>query len=1336
MIAVLVTALVGPLFIDWTAYRATFERQAEQLIGREVKILGEADMFLLPTPAVTFTDMRIGDAENPLMIVSRFSARVELAPLLKGEVRVIDMTLERPDLRLVLDGDGKLTTFGEDGRSKDGRALDPADVAFEEIEIIDGSVQLSDARSAQVHRLTDVDLSIAARALIGPFKADGSLLAGGSQHKIKIATGKLRGDGGIRVKLQVTPAAHPAELLLDGIVSANGLKPKYAGTFVLERDAPPPDDEAAVKTAVGAARPDPWRVEGSFDIADSALGVDGYELTYGPEDRRFNVSGAGKIDFGADMRFDVSVQAQQIDLDRMLAPKKGASPVDAAATVEALFAGLRRIPEPAIDGKISFDLPGVVVAGGAIQNLRFAAITTSKGWFVSDLKGRLPGRSSIELNGDIGLRQSVAFDGNLTLSVEQPAALAGWWRGGGLLAGATLDPLEVRGRLTIGQTGVSLTEARLRTDLSLGSGNVSWQPARPGRRARFGIELDADRFELEQLGAATRLALAGYRQEGGGVTDVGVQVRVGKLITDDVEASGVELAVGFSGDTLTIDRMILADLAGARIIADGEIKNVLTTPDGDLKLDLTADKLGGIATLIVDLFPNSGLARRLTNASDLLGPAIVSATFTGREAGDASTATLDVSGEVGGSELKVLGTFAGRVDKWQEANVGLDASLKGPNGSRVLAQLGFDVLPIADLPLGRIAVSAKGQPDAGLAVDLDVDVAGTALALEGVAAFPADGAMFYGFEGKVTSADLTPLALVTGRVLPITAGKVAADLSATLDGGASAFTVTELTGSIAGVTVAGSGAVDIGGDTPKAEGALTIDALDLRFLTELAFGADSWASVNGSADRRFWPSAPFGAPLLGFVSADLRITTERLWLTGATALDKAGFRLDLTPNGLALDGVTGRLLGGDATAALQIKRSDEGEAVMSAALRIRDGDLTGIVWRDDDGPRATGRFDFAVDTNSTGRSIAALLSALAGGGTLTVREGTVKGINPGAFPAVVAAVDGGLELENAAVRAAFLQDFSEGQFAFDTMETVLSIASGTIRARNMSLAAEDVRALGSATLDLNDFSFESDWTIGVEPDSGTVAGAEPQVVLRYEGEVADPAMAVDIDPFMSYLTLRAYEQEVDRVEALQAEILERDRLTRELRRLREDRAKREAEERKRRIEEDAARAAAAAAARRDEERRAREALESILPDTPRPAAEPLTNDRPGRSGNLADRIRPILSEPQPSGSLAPLPKPIDVGPAPGGLSGTEALPGFAPRQPTGLQPVERQPLQLLPAEPPAPVAAQARQPRTPAKPRQRYITTTGGRIITMPEYDPDRAQAIETTGDRIIMMPQ
>ena len=45
---------------------------------------------------MSFTDIRVGDADAPDVEMERFRAEVELAPLLKGEVRIIQMAVERP----------------------------------------------------------------------------------------------------------------------------------------------------------------------------------------------------------------------------------------------------------------------------------------------------------------------------------------------------------------------------------------------------------------------------------------------------------------------------------------------------------------------------------------------------------------------------------------------------------------------------------------------------------------------------------------------------------------------------------------------------------------------------------------------------------------------------------------------------------------------------------------------------------------------------------------------------------------------------------------------------------------------------------------------------------------------------------------------------------------------------------------------------------------------------------------------------------------------------------------------------------------------------------------
>jgi len=65
IILALVAALVGPHFVDWTQYRATFEREATRLAGQPVRIGGAIDVRLLPTPSVQLGRVEIGSAAQP-----------------------------------------------------------------------------------------------------------------------------------------------------------------------------------------------------------------------------------------------------------------------------------------------------------------------------------------------------------------------------------------------------------------------------------------------------------------------------------------------------------------------------------------------------------------------------------------------------------------------------------------------------------------------------------------------------------------------------------------------------------------------------------------------------------------------------------------------------------------------------------------------------------------------------------------------------------------------------------------------------------------------------------------------------------------------------------------------------------------------------------------------------------------------------------------------------------------------------------------------------------------------------------------------------------------------
>ena len=59
-IIALVAALVGPYFIDWNQFRPQFEAEATRVLGAPVRVGGELDARLLPTPSLRLRSVVVG----------------------------------------------------------------------------------------------------------------------------------------------------------------------------------------------------------------------------------------------------------------------------------------------------------------------------------------------------------------------------------------------------------------------------------------------------------------------------------------------------------------------------------------------------------------------------------------------------------------------------------------------------------------------------------------------------------------------------------------------------------------------------------------------------------------------------------------------------------------------------------------------------------------------------------------------------------------------------------------------------------------------------------------------------------------------------------------------------------------------------------------------------------------------------------------------------------------------------------------------------------------------------------------------------------------------------
>ncbi|WP_040622577.1 AsmA family protein, partial [Rhodovulum sp. PH10] len=246
LILALLTALVGPFFVDWTSYRDTIEAEAGRMVGTPVVVSGPIGVRLLPTPSVHLSgvSLALGAAQ---MSARALDVTLALGPLLRGETRVETLSVDAPQLRLGLDSRGRLPV------ALPGPARDPERVAIDELTVTDGRVILSDAASGRTLALDKLTFSGDLRSLAGPLRGEGAFVSGGDLYGVRLSADGRDREGGARIRLSLDPLDRPLTIETDGRLRLDGTTPRYDGSLTVTRAA------GAALGEPQAAR-EPWRV--------------------------------------------------------------------------------------------------------------------------------------------------------------------------------------------------------------------------------------------------------------------------------------------------------------------------------------------------------------------------------------------------------------------------------------------------------------------------------------------------------------------------------------------------------------------------------------------------------------------------------------------------------------------------------------------------------------------------------------------------------------------------------------------------------------------------------------------------------------------------------------------------------------------------------------------------------------------------------------------------------------------------------------------------------------------------------------------------------------------
>ncbi|NHK26588.1 AsmA family protein [Parvularcula flava] len=187
IVLIVIGLLVAPMFIPASAYKDRLEREASNMLGREVTIGEVPKAALFPNPAFTVDNLTIANAEGMtdeyFVSVGSADIGVKLFPLFSGNVEIDRFVLTEPEIYLERRADGEVnwalgaedeaTPAEEETTSDDEGPL--KDIRLGDVRIIDGVIVYRDRASDQTFEARDANIEIELASLDEALSADGTM---------------------------------------------------------------------------------------------------------------------------------------------------------------------------------------------------------------------------------------------------------------------------------------------------------------------------------------------------------------------------------------------------------------------------------------------------------------------------------------------------------------------------------------------------------------------------------------------------------------------------------------------------------------------------------------------------------------------------------------------------------------------------------------------------------------------------------------------------------------------------------------------------------------------------------------------------------------------------------------------------------------------------------------------------------------------------------------------------------------------------------------------------------------------------------------------------------
>ena len=1139
LIAVLAVLFAVPALIDWSRYRSTFEEEASRLIGRTVRVGDKVQLRLLPTPYISFDNVRVADAsgrfDTPLVRMESFRLQLAVGSLLSGHIVAQDVELSAPVVRLAIGPDGRGNWAGLWPKSRGADGSEGSGLALGSVHVSRGSIDFVGTAPGQQWRLENVNGDIDAAGPEGPYRFKGQFARDGAVVDLRVTAGHDDATGKLRIKAvaRETDTAS-ADFTFDGILEGLDAKPSMSGMLEAKLPFKPAKDASTDKTPAPRGFDFKAKLIATIDRAK----LDEMEFAVDSAGRPQRLTGNATLGFTGVTPSKVELKSTWLDFDQLAGSDAAVKPKP-LQSLRAVLGLVSGFPGLAGDTGLHLEIEEAQIGGAPASAITLVAQKTPQGLHIERLKAQLPGQSMLELSGDSNDPGLANFDGQVRLWGSNLAAAGNWFE-------PTLQ------MTASGRTNAFLIDAaisadaqrfqadRLRAEISgtTVTGKVRYAAGDP---ASLSVALDSDKLDLagqfeSPINLASLAGLVGTNDETQAAPaeqdrwslrsllagDAHLDLRIGRLITAQGALHDVAAKLDRSNGRLNIPTIDVATDEGFSLHVEGVLQVKEGEGQGQLRLLLAAPTAEAAASAA----RMAGLSDSLTSVHLPLTAVTPLALAGTIELGEKSTTSegIALDGSAAGNHVSLNVRRDGAANDWLSGQIEAALDVANPQSERLIEQLAKAIgstvtrplaaaatatgAPGAIAPPGKLALRLSGIPQDGLSTRLNLSSGDGTLTFEGRTSVGPANAVIADGSLSVDAADANTLLEMTGlnRLVPDQTG--ALKFSARMHRDAATLALTEAKATIAGDSLSGEARLIAAVPLPRFEATVQTSSFAAdRWLARLAVaprqgtGPTSDATSVGTA-ADFWPERSLDlAPTSGFESK-LKLSASNLVLARGIVVGDAKLSVESRPGRFEATLESGKSLEGDWNGKASLEKAAAGatlhlEASLSKARLDQLGSATAGL------PRPEGELALNLSLDSTGLTPRDLAGSAKGKGGFSLTEGTISGFSSNSIDAAARELLAGPAMPIDEPLSRRLVSFSRaGSFAFLGAKGSLAIADGAIRFDKLRIDSSQALLEVSNRIDLIKLQLASSWRLQPKamPDRKPPL---PAAVLSFAGPLAE-----------------------------------------------------------------------------------------------------------------------------------------------------------------------------------------------------------------------------------------